>query len=70
MKNNLIHLCFLLLLLSCMIKYISKISARIQNQIIYGTKLMANSVIKLSRKKYNIEIIIMDVRNKNNIFIF
>ena len=53
-----------------MIKYISKISARIQNQIIYGTKLMANSAIKLSRKKYNIEIIIMDVRNKNNIFIF
>ena len=38
-----------------------------QNQIIYGTKLIANSDIKLSRKKYRKEIATIDIRNRNNI---
>jgi hypothetical protein len=36
-----------------MIKYISTISIKAQNHIMYGTKLIANSATKLSRKKYN-----------------
>jgi len=43
------------------------ISARIQNQTIYGIKLMANSAIKLSREKYRKEIGIIHIRRRNNI---
>ena len=50
-----------------MIRYISMMRARIQNQIIYGTKLMANSEMKLSRKKYRYEIAIIDIRRRSNI---
>ena len=42
-------------------------SARIQNQIIYGTKLIANSAIKLSRKKNKNDTANIDIRNRNNI---
>jgi len=50
-----------------MIRYISIMSARIQNQIIYGTKLIANSAMKLSREKYRNEIATTDIRKRNNI---
>ena len=46
------------------------ISVIIQNQIIYGTKLIANSAMKLSRKKYNNEIATIDIRKRNNIQYF
>jgi hypothetical protein len=42
-------------------------SARIQNHIMYGTKLIANSAIKFSREKYKKEIAIIDIRNSINI---
>ena len=42
-------------------------SAKIQNQIIYGTKLIANSAMKLSRKKYSNEIANIDIRKRNSI---
>lgn len=41
--------------------------ARIQNHAIYGTKLIANSAIKLSRKKYRIEIASINIRKRNSI---
>lgn len=39
----------------------------IQNQIMYGTKLIANSAIKLSRKKYRHMIVRTDIRSKISI---
>ena len=39
-----------------------------QNQIIYGTKLIANSEIKLSRKKYNHIIEHIAIQSINVIF--
>jgi hypothetical protein len=50
-----------------MIKYTSIISARIQNHIMYGIKLIANSEIKLSRKKNRNEIATINIPNINNI---
>jgi hypothetical protein len=38
-----------------------------QNQIIYGTKLMASSAMKLSRKKYRKDIANIDIHNKDSI---
>ena len=40
----------------------------IQNHIIYGTKLMASSAIKLSRKKYNRIIKHVAIQSINVIF--
>lgn len=42
-------------------------SAKIQIQIIYGTKLIANSATKLSRKKYSKVTVDIDIRRINSI---
>ena len=69
-KNILIDLFFLLLLLSCIIMYTSVINDIIQNQIIYGRKLIASSEIKVSRKKYNKVISIIVNRSNISILFF
>jgi hypothetical protein len=50
-----------------MIRHISIIRAKIQNQMMYGMKLIANSAIKFSRKKYSNVVNIIDTRKRNNI---
>ena len=66
-RNIFNDLCFLFLLLSCIMSHISIIIANAQNLMIYGSKLIANSGINPSRKKYKYVIANIDVRSMTNI---